>query len=503
MTEKNFDYWRGVADRALPQAANLIDGAFVAAESGATFAVISPIDGAELAQFPRSAAADTERAVDAAHRAFRSGVWSRLAPRDRAAIISRFADLIEENAERFSALDTIDMGKPVSLMTEFDLPDAIGTFRYLAECIDKVEGAVTATDPGALHYMLRQPLGVVGCITPWNFPLAMASWKVAPALAAGNTVVLKPAEQSPLSAALMGELFLEAGGPPGVFNIIHGFGEEAAKPLALHNKVDKISFTGSAAVGKLMFRYAGESNMKHVSTECGGKTPQIIFADVPDLDQAVEYAANGIFGNQGEVCNAGSRILVHADIHDEFVRRFEKFAAEAFRPGHPLDPNTGLGPMVDRQQRETVEEYLTIGEGEGAKLHRLAEVPDSLVPDCYLPPMYFSGVGNDMRIAQEEIFGPVACIMPFTSAREALAVANDSLYGLAASVWTGNLRTAHLMARDLEAGIVWVNCFDHLDMTMPWGGWKQSGNGRDKCFQALLDHTQSKSVWIDLPGELD
>ena len=498
MTRQAADRWHAIAAGLKLDTGNFIDGEFRPARSGATFPSVNPATGAVIAQLPRSEQGDVDDAVAAAQQAFRRGDWSRIAPRDRMEILYRFADLMAAHADEFAAMDTLDMGKPISLMTEFDVPDSIYAFRYLAEAIDKVDGAVTATDPAALHYMIRQPLGVVGCISPWNYPLAMATWKVAPALAAGNTVVLKPAEQSPLSANLLARLFAEAGGPPGVFNVVHGYGEEAGRPLALHGDVAKISFTGSAEVGRLMFRYAGESNMKRVSTECGGKSPQIIFSDTADLDRAVEYAVHGIFGNQGQVCNAGSRIFVEASVFDAFVQRFEQFARATYQPGDPMDPDTMLGPMVDSHQQSVVERYLDLGVEEGAEHRCLGEVPSSLAAGCYQPASLFLNVNNDMRIAREEIFGPVACVMPFEDADDATRMANDSLYGLAASIWTSDLNTAHRMARDLESGIVWVNCFDHLDMTMPWGGWKQSGHGRDKCIQSLIDHTQSKSVWIDL-----
>jgi len=492
------EHWHGIARGLEPDTGNFIDGVFQPALSGATFPSINPATGEVIAELPRSEQADVDAAVASAIGAFRRGDWSRLAPRDRMAILYRFADRLEAHADEFAAMDTLDMGKPISLMTEFDVPDSVYAFRFLAEAIDKVDGAVTATDPAALHYLIRQPLGVVGCISPWNYPLAMATWKVAPALAAGNTVVLKPAEQSPLSANLLARLFIEAGGPPGVFNVVHGYGEEVGRPLALHADVAKISFTGSAEVGRLMFRYAGESNMKRVSTECGGKSPQIIFSDTADLDRAVEYAVHGIYGNQGQVCNAGSRILVEHNIFDEFVQRFEQFARDNYQPGDPMDPETMLGPMVDGHQRSVVERYIESGIAAGAEHRRIGEVPEALSDGYYQPASFFVNVDNDMRIAREEIFGPVACLMPFRNSDDATRLANDSVYGLAASIWTADLNTAHRMARDLESGIVWVNCFDHLDMTMPWGGWKQSGHGRDKCIQSLIDHTQTKSVWIDL-----
>ena len=410
----------------------------------------------------------------------------------------KFADLIGDHAEEFALLDTLDMGKPINDMLSIDVPVTKLTFQFFAECIDKVEGAVTQTASDAFHYITREPLGVVGCIVPWNYPLMMAAWKIAPALAAGNSVVLKPAEQSPLSALLLARLFMEAGAPPGVLNVVNGLGEEAGKALALHMDVDKIAFTGSVEVGKLMLVYAGQSNMKRVTTECGGKTPQIIMADVPDLDVAVQYAVNGIFGNQGEVCNAGSRLLVEESICEEFIDKFVARAKDAFVPGDPLDPSTTMGPLVTEAQLNRVLSYVDAGRKEGAKVVVGGGRPRAQAKGFYMEPTLFRGVKPAMKIAQEEIFGPVAAVLPFKSTEEALSIANGTIYGLAASIWTRDVSTAHKMARAVQAGVVWVNCFDHGDMTQPWGGYKQSGTGRDKCFESLLAHTQTKSVWVHL-----
>jgi len=419
-----------------------------------------------------------------------------MAPRDRLAVLSRYAQLIGKNAERFALLDTLCMGKPIRDMLSIDVPQAVQTFTYFAELCDKIEGTVTATAAEAFHYILREPLGVVGCIVPWNYPLLMAAWKVAPALAAGNSVVLKPAEQSPLSALVMAELFVEAGGPPGVFNVVNGLGEAAGAALALHGDVNKIAFTGSTEIGKLMLVYAGQSNMKRVSLECGGKSPQIFLADLEDLDRAVNYAINGIFGNMGEVCNAGSRLLVDKPIAAAFVERFVELGRNAYRPGDPLDPQTNLGPLVTANHRARVVSYVEKGRAEGARVEFGGDVP--ALAGSYVNPTLFSRVENRMTIAKEEIFGPVAAAIEVDGLQDALRVANDSVYGLAASVWTRDLRSAHAAVRDLEAGVIWVNCFDHGDMTQPFGGYKQSGQGRDKCLESLLSYTQTKSAWIHL-----
>ncbi len=490
--------WHKLAGKLKPETRNFIGGKAVAAKKDRTFKTYNPATGEVLAEVTRSDGSDVDAAVAAARKAFKSGVWSRMAPRDRMAVLYRFAELIRENAAQFALTDTLDMGKPISEMVNIDVPGAAMTFQYFAETIDKIDGQVTNTAATEFHYILREPLGVVGCVVPWNYPLMMASWKVAPALAAGNSVILKPAEQSPLSGNLMAKLFMEAGGPAGVFNVIQGLGEEAGKALALHMDVDKISFTGSTEVGKLMMIYAGQSNMKRVTTECGGKTPQIILGDVPDLDVAAQYAVNGIYGNQGEVCNAGSRLLVDAKLHDEFVHKFLEKAAASFTPGDPLDPKTTMGPLVTREQQKRVLNYISIGKKEGAKVALGGKVPEGLDAGCYVAPTLFTGVTNKMKIAQEEIFGPVGAVIPVKNLEQAIEVANDSVYGLAASVWTRDLSTAHKAARDIQAGVVWVNCFDHGDMTQPWGGYKQSGQGRDKCFETMLHHTQTKSVWMHI-----
>jgi 4-guanidinobutyraldehyde dehydrogenase / NAD-dependent aldehyde dehydrogenase len=489
--------WQKVKTELRPETRNFINGKFVDAKKGRKFESIDPVDNSVICEVARSDGSDIDAAVASARNTFRSSVWSRMAPRDRMDILYRYAGLINEHTVEFAVLDVLNMGKPVAEMVNSDVPGSALTFQFMAECIDKVCGQVTATPSSEFHYILREPLGVVGCVVPWNYPLMMAATKVAPALAAGNSVVLKPAEQSPLSANLMAELFMEAGGPAGVFNVVHGYGEETGKPLALHMAVDKIAFTGSAEVGKLMMVYAGQSNMKRVATECGGKSPQIVMADC-DLAAAVTYAINGIFGNQGEVCSAGSRLLVDKKIHDEFLDQFTKRSKTVFQPGDPFDPKTQMGPLVDKRQQKRVLDYISLGKEEGARLCFGGTVPNGLQRGCYVAPTLFAEVKNYMRIAREEIFGPVAAVIPVNSLAEAVDIANDSMYGLAASIWTNDLNAAHKAARDIEAGVVWVNCFDHGDMTMPWGGYKQSGHDRDKCYESVLLNMQTKSVWIHL-----
>ena len=498
LAEHSLEQWQGIAQRELNSAETrlFINGEYKDAIDGGRFDTINPANRETLASMSAANQKDVDLAVAAARKAFRSGCWSRMAPRERMDILYRYTRLIEENAEQLAVLDTLDMGKPISDMLEVDIPAVIETIQFMAEYIDKIEGSVTNTESDVMHYVLREPIGVVGAISPWNYPLLMAIWKVAPALAAGNTVVLKPAEQAPLSCLRIAELFVEAGGPPGVFNVINGIGEVAGKALALHNDVDKVTFTGSTEVGKLMLQYAGQSNMKRVSLECGGKSPQVFMADTANLERAVAAAYHGIYANMGEVCNAGSRLLVERPIYDEFVERFVSEGKDAYVAGDPLDPKTNLGPLVTDAAQQRVMSFIESGKKEGAKLQFGGDAPE--LNGAYINPTLFTDVNNDMRIAREEIFGPVASVLPFDGIDEAIAIANDTIYGLAAGVWTSDLSRAHRLVREIEAGVIWVNSFDEGDMTQPFGGYKQSGNARDNCIESLLSYTQSKSAWIRL-----
>lgn len=489
-------HWQDLAAKVSPETRLFIDGKFVDAVDGQRFTTFNPATGKPIVEMVRGNSKDIDLAVRAARRAYKSGVWSRMAPRARMDVMYRIARLMELHADEFALLDCLDMGKPITELTGGDVPFSILTFQYFAETIDKIEGTVTSTDPSALHMIVREPLGVVACITPWNYPLMMAAWKVAPALAAGNSVILKPAEQSPMSALLLARIFAEAGVPDGVFNVVNGFGEDTGKVLGLHMDVNKIGFTGSTEVGKLMMVYSGQSNMKKVTTECGGKSPQIVLADA-DLGAAVTYAVNGIYTNQGEVCSAGSRLLVQESLYEEFVERFA-LEAQRFQPGDPLDPATTMGPLVTPEQQTRVLGYIESGKREGAQLILGGDRPVGMDAGNYVQPTLFGKVNETMTIAREEIFGPVGAVIPFKTPEDAVAIANNSIYGLASSIWTRDLTTAHRMARDIEAGIVWINCYEHGDMTQPWGGYKQSGQGRDKCFDTMLAHMQTKSVWINL-----
>jgi len=498
--KNNLTQWQAVATKARQQIETrlFIDGDYVDASDGGRFTTVDPSNGATLAEMSAGTGADIDMAVAAAKGAFKSGVWSRLAPRSRMEILYRFADLVDEHAEELAVLETLDMGKPISDVIAEDLPAVIETIRFMAEGIDKIEGSVTNTADDIMHMVLREPLGVVGAISPWNYPLLMATWKIAPALAAGNTVVLKPAEQAPMSCLRLAELFVTAGGPDGVFNVVNGIGEVAGKALALHEDVAKITFTGSTEVGKLMLQYAGQSNMKRVALECGGKSPQVFMADLPDMDDAISAACDGIFANQGEVCSAGSRLLVDRPIYDRFVEQFIAEGQNAYEPGPPLDPETNMGPLVTREAQQSVLGLIESGKKEGARLHFGGGVPDGLDAGAYISPTLFSDVNNEMTIARNEIFGPVASVIPFDGVDEAIAIANDTIYGLAAGVWTKDLDKAFRMIKGIESGMVWVNCYEGGDMTQPFGGYKQSGQARDACMESLRSYTQLKSAWIQL-----
>jgi len=501
LQDKDHAFWQARAKKVRIETGLFIDGVYDNGldngQDDQFFETINPATGEVIANMSAASAQDVDRAVGVAKQAFSSGVWSRLAPRTRMDILFRFADLVEADAADLAVLESLDMGKPISRVLSADIPSVLSTIRFFAECIDKIESGVTNTEPGSFHYLLREPLGVVAAITPWNFPMVIAMWKIAPALAAGNTVILKPAEQSPLTGLRLAELFLKAGGPAGVFNVLNGPGEITGKALALHNDVAKIAFTGSTQVGRLMLMYA-QSNLKKVSLECGGKSPQIIFADTPDLDETVNAAVAGIYANSGQVCSAGSRLLVQRSIHREFVEKFVAAARTAFVPGDPLDPATTLGPMVTSRHKAGVDRYIKTGISEGGVCVMGGDTPKHLSAGAYVMPTLFDGITPEMTIAREEVFGPVAGITPFDDEDEAVSIANDSIYGLAASVWTQNLSRAHRLSRDIEAGVVWVNCYGDGDMTQPFGGYKQSGQGRDRGTVSLLSYTQLKSVWMKL-----
>ena len=489
--------WEHRASILTSEGRAFVHGEYAPAPAGATFDCLSPIDGRVLAQVASCAAADAERAVADARATFDSGVWSRLAPTKRKATMLRFAGLLDAHREELALLETLDMGKPISDALAVDVPAAARCLRWCGEAIDKLYDEVAPTPHNELGLVTREPIGVVAAIVPWNFPLLMACWKLGPALASGNSVVLKPSEKSPLTAIRIARLAVEAGIPPGVLNVLPGYGHSVGKALALHMDVDTLVFTGSTRTAKQLMIYAGESNMKRVWLEAGGKSPNIVFADAPDLRAAARAAAGAICFNQGEVCTAGSRLLVEASIKEQFVELLLE-EMQAWQPGHPLDPATNVGALVDEQQLNTVLGYIAAGHAEGAQLRCGGGRVLAETGGVFVAPTVFDGVSNAMKIAREEIFGPVLSVITFDSAEQAIEIANDTPYGLAAAIWTANLSRAHLTAKALRAGSVWINQYDGGDMTAPFGGFKQSGNGRDKSLHAFDKYTELKATWIKL-----
>ncbi|ASL28212.1 aldehyde dehydrogenase [Azotobacter chroococcum] len=497
MTTQTRTDWEERARSLTLEGRAFVDGHYLAAVDGATFDCLSPIDGRLLAQVASCDVADAELAVAAARRSFEGGRWSRLAPAKRKAVMIRLAELLEIHREELALLETLDMGKPITDALRIDVPAAARALRWSGEAIDKLYGEVAATPDDELGLVTREPIGVVAAIVPWNFPLLMACWKLGPALASGNSVILKPSEKSPLTAIRLAQLALEAGIPPGVLNVLPGYGHTVGKALALHMDVDCLVFTGSTRVARQLMVYAGESNMKRVWLEAGGKSPNIVFADAPDLRAAAEAAAGAIAFNQGEVCTAGSRLLVERSIKDQFLPLLLE-ALKTWRPGHPLDPATNVGALVDHQQLDTVLGYIEAGLNEGASLLAGGRRVLEETGGTYVEPTVFDGVSNAMKIAREEIFGPVLSVIAFDTPEEAVQIANDTSYGLAAAIWTRDLSRAHRTARALRAGSVWVNQYDGGDMTAPFGGFKQSGNGRDKSLHAFDKYTELKATWIKL-----
>ncbi|QBM26161.1 aldehyde dehydrogenase [Hydrogenophaga pseudoflava] len=473
----------------------LIDGERVAARDGQTFDCLSPVDGRLLTQVARCSQADIDAAVAAARAAFEDRRWAGKAPAQRKRVMIRFAELIQANGDLLALTESLDMGKPVKYAKGVDVNSAANCVRWYGEAVDKVYDEIAPTPDTALALITREPVGVVGVIVPWNYPMIMAAWKIAPALAAGNSVVLKPSEKSPLTALKLAELALEAGIPAGVFNVVTGYGPEAGSPLALHMDVDCIAFTGSTRVGKQIHVMAGQSNLKRAWTELGGKSPNIVFADCPDLDKAVEASVGSIFFNQGESCNAPSRLFVEASIKDAFLEKALKLVPQ-YQPANPLDKNTVMGAIVDQVQLDNVMRYIGLGQSEGAKLLAGGERVAPVAGGCYVQPTIFDGVTNSMTIAREEIFGPVLSVLSFTDAADVVKQANNNIYGLQAAVWTRDINKAHGVARALRAGTVHVNSYDEDDITVPFGGFKQSGVGRDKSLHAFDKYTETKTTWI-------
>ncbi|MGD0073998.1 MAG: aldehyde dehydrogenase family protein [Candidatus Binataceae bacterium] len=472
----------------------LINGKWVPAKSGKTFETINPANEEVLALVAEGDKADVDEAVKAARKAFEDGAWPRMRPAERTKLLLKVADLVEKHAEELAELETLDNGKAISEAKNIDLPASIEAFRYYAGWATKIYGETNPSPPSMFNYTLREPVGVCGQIIPWNFPLLMAAWKIAPALACGNVVILKPAEQTPLTALRLGELLVEAGIPDGVVNIITGFGPGAGSSIVAHPDVDKVAFTGSTEVGREILK-GSIGNLKRVSLELGGKSPNIIFPDV-DLPSVARSSMLGIFMNQGQVCAAGSRVLVQEGIYDQFIEALAK-ASEAIKLGAPLDPATRIGPLVSREQYDRVTNYIKIGKGEGAKV-RMGGEEKAQPKGYYVKPTIFTDVKNSMRIAQEEIFGPVVSAIPFKDENDAVLQGNDTSYGLAAAVWTRDISRAHSVARKLKAGTVWINCYGVIDAISPFGGYKQSGFGRELGKHSIELYTQIKSVWTKL-----
>jgi aldehyde dehydrogenase (NAD+) len=472
--------------------AMLINGEWI--DRSKTFATVNPATEQHLADVQQGTAEDIDAAVNAARYAFEQGPWSKMAPRERGELMLKLADLIEANKERLATLESMDNGKPIRETMAFDLPQVIETFRYYAGWTDKILGDVNAVSPNFFSYTLKEPAGVVGQIIPWNFPLLMAAWKLGPALATGCTVVLKPAEQTPLSAIELGKLICEAGFPSGVVNIVTGAGETGAA-LAAHKGIDKIAFTGSTDVGRLVMKAAAE-NLKRVSLELGGKAPNIVFEDA-DIDKAVSGALLGIFFNQGEVCCAGSRLYLHADIYDEFMTKF-KAAAENVVVGNPLDEKTTMGAQVSLTQHDRICSFLNDGKSSGAEVITGGESMRSELGGYFIKPTLFANVKTDAKIFREEIFGPVLSATKFSDHEDLIRSANDSEYGLSAGIWTQDLTRAHTLTRRLRAGTVWINCYNAFDASVPFGGYKASGFGRELGKQSLELYTGDKAVWVAL-----
>jgi acyl-CoA reductase-like NAD-dependent aldehyde dehydrogenase len=474
------------------QAALLINNEWVPARSGKTFPTINPATEQVLAMAAEADNADVDAAVKAAGAAFTDGPWSRMGPAERARMLRRFAGAIEENIDELAELETLDNGMTVATARGF-IEMAVESIYYFAGAAQQIFGQTAQSAPTNLNYVLREPVGVVGAITPWNAPICANAWKIAPALAAGNTVILKPAEQTPLTALRLGELGIEAGLPAGVLNILTGFGPRAGAAIAEHPLINKISFTGSAATGRAVLR-ASAGNLKRVTLELGGKSPNIVFADA-NMDDALVNAVAGFVTISGQVCVAGTRLFVQRDIKDEFVERLST-QVDSITVGDPLDPSTTMGPVASAEQFERVSEYLRIGRAEGATATAGGSPVDRV--GYFVQPTVFDNVDNSMRIAQEEIFGPVVSVIPFADEHDAVLQGNDTTYGLAAAVWTRDVTRAHSVARKIKAGTVWINTFGEIDPTMPFGGYKESGVGREFGANWYQHYTEEKSVFLKL-----
>ena len=489
----NLAYWQEKANNIAIETRLFINGEYSAAADNSVFATVDPTAQQTLAEVARGKKADVDRAVQAARGVFDRGDWSQASPAQRKAVLTKFADLMDTHREELALLETLDTGKPIRHSLRDDIPGAARAIRWYAEAIDKVYGEVAPTGGNELAMIVREPIGVIAAVVPWNFPLLLACWKLGPALASGNSVVLKPSEKSPLTALRLAGLAKQAGLPDGVFNVVSGFGHEAGQALAQHHDVEVITFTGSTRTGKQLLKDAGDSNMKRVWLEAGGKSANIVFADCPDLQKAVNATAGGIFYNQGQVCIAGTRLLLEESIADRFLDLLKE-QAKGWQPGNPLDPNTTMGMLIDNSHADSVHSFIRAGEAHSTLLLDGRKNPWPAA----VGPTIFVDVDPASPLSQEEIFGPVLVVTRFKNEEQALALANDSRYGLGAAVWTRDLSRAHRVSRRLKAGSVFVNNYNDGDMTVPFGGYKQSGNGRDKSLHALEKFTELKTIWIAL-----
>ena len=491
--ERDRPAWERLSQTLRPEGRAFVGGRFVPALDGGVFDDVSPIDGKLITQVARGRAADIDAAVKAARASFETGAWRRLEPKERKKILRRFAELIRADVDRLALLETRDVGKPIRNSVAVDVANCADCIEYYAEFADKLYDEVAPTGPNDLALIRREPLGVVAAIVPWNYPLIISCWKVGPALLTGNSVVLKPAEQSPLSGLRLAELACEAGVPPGTFNVVPGLGEEAGKSLALHPEVDLITFTGSTEVGRLMLRYASESNLKRVALELGGKTPQVVFADA-DLAAAATDIAWGVYYNSGETCHAGSRLIVHESVKEPLLDEIRKVTA-TITLGHPLEPGTQMGALIDGGHMQRVLSYIDGGVADGARVVLGGHQALKETGGYYVEATVLDRVRPEMKVAREEIFGPVLSVISFREEAEALRVANDTPYGLAAAVWTSDINQAHRMSSALRGGTVWVNSFDRSTMATPFGGFKLSGSGRDRSPHAIDKYCDLKTIW--------
>jgi len=487
------------AARQLPfETRAFIDGQYVPALSGKTLSTVNPATGQTLAEIASGDSADIDRAVNAARRAFDAGHWSRMPPRERKNILLKFADLIERNLQELALLETLDSGKPITDARNTDLPDTIETLRWHAEATDKLYDQMSSAPHDVISMIVREPIGVVGAVIPWNFPLFVAAWKFAPALAGGNSLILKPAEQTSLSLIRLAALAAEAGIPDGVFNVVPGLGVEAGRAIGLHNDIDMVSFTGSGEVGRYFLEYAAKSNLKRIVLECGGKSPAIVMPDISDLAAVAEQVATGILFCQGENCSAGSRLIVHEDIQDQLLDTLKTTFAD-WTVGDPLNPSTRIGALIEEQHMHKVLGLIERGRAEGAQVTLGGEQVLQDTGGWFVPPTIVENVRNDMTIAREEIFGPVLSVISFRDEAEAIQLANATHYGLAASLYTDDLNTAHRVAKAIRAGTVSVNCYSEGDYAVPFGGYKESGfGGKDKGLAAHEQYTEQKAIWIQL-----